>query len=255
VGKVSATEVKSFLMQALPDFYSYLAVIARNALAGCAEEGAFADFIKNDKFVINVGDYMTKTETVHAKNRFKDADELTKWFCKRLCGKYNFGDYTCLDFSDKAFPCTDIRFAQFCGSVLKGTDFGGSTLIGCNFRNAIMEGCRMDKCSLSEADFTGAVIRDASLRKARAKSGLTDKREWKFAGYLPVCFRNSDLTNTDFTGAILIGADFTGANLSGANFNGALLDSAIFAGAQLDGADFSGALLAGAVLDCSKKVG
>jgi uncharacterized protein YjbI with pentapeptide repeats len=82
-----------------------------------------------------------------------------------------------------------------------------------------MEGCRFDYCSLYQADFTGAALKNASFRKARGTAGLTDKNEWKFAGFLPISFRNADLTNADFTGADIKGADFTQSVMDGAKFD------------------------------------
>ena len=230
VGKVTAKEITTFMLRTIPDFYSYFVNIARFAIAECIDKSPFVDIEKNEVFMVNVGGYMSKTETVYKERKNKDANKLAEWFSVQLWGKYIFGDYTDLDFSEKSFKYTDFRFAQFRRSTLNNTDFKGSSLIGANFRDTYMEGCRLDNCSIFEADFSNAILKNASFVNARAKVGLKDKNVWKFVGFLPACFRNADLTNVDFTGADITGADFTGAVLNGANFTGAILDNAIFDG-------------------------
>ena len=61
-------------------------------------------------------------------------------------------------------------------------------------------------------------------------AGLTDKKKWKFVGFLPVSFRNANLTAADFTGADLTGADFSGAVLTNAVFTDAILENVNFDG-------------------------
>ena len=228
VGKVKSKEVTQFMLETLPDFYSYLANIARFAIAECADKSPLAEIEKNETFMINVGDYMAKTETVYMEKKTKDADKLAAWFNEQLDKVYVYGDYSHLDFSGKTFADTDFRYAQFRGSTLNNTSFAGSSLIGANFRNAHMENCSLDYCSIYEADFSFARLKNASFVNAYAKTGLPDKNEWKFVGFLPTIFCNADLTDAVFCGANLTGADFSGATLTGADFSGAVLDGAVF---------------------------
>jgi uncharacterized protein YjbI with pentapeptide repeats len=93
-----------------------------------------------------------------------------------------------------------------------------------------MEGCHLDNSAIFEADFSNAILRNASFKNAKAKAGLINEKEWKFPGFLPTSFRNADLTDADFTGADLTGADFTGAVLRGTDFTNAVLANAIFDG-------------------------
>ena len=193
--------------------------LARFAIMDCAFDKAFHDIEKNEFFKVRVGGYMAKTETVYAARKNKDADELVNWFGRYLWNTYTYGDYSGLDFAGKSFLYTDFRFSRFQDSTLRHVSFDGSSLTGVCFRGADMEGCRFDYCSLYQADFTGAVLKNASFKKARGKAGLTDKNEWKFAGFLPVSFRNADLTNADFTGADIKDADFTQSVMDGAKFD------------------------------------
>ena len=222
IGKVSSQEVTAYMLGVLPDFYSYLKSIARFAIMDCSDFNAFRDVEKNEFFKVRVGSYMAKPETVYAASKNKDADELVSWFGRYLWSTYTFGDYSGLDFAGKSFLYTDFRFARFQDSTLSHVSFDGSSLTGASFRGADMEGSRFDYCSLYQVDFTGAMLKNASFKKARGNAGLTDKNEWKFAGFLPVSFRNANLANADFTGADIKGADFTQSVMNGAKFDSSM---------------------------------
>jgi uncharacterized protein YjbI with pentapeptide repeats len=228
VGQVSSLDVTECMMNVLPDFYSYLASIARFAVAECLDKKQFTGIIKNEEFSVNVGDYMAATETIYTENKDKDAGKLAKWFYKQIENAYSFGDYSGLDFSGCIFKHTDFRYASFRNSSLKDASLAGSSLEGASFRKASMEGCVLDNCTIFEADFSNAVLKNASFVNVQAKAGLPDEEDWEFVGFLPVSFRNADLTNANFTGANLKGADFSGAVLSGTDFTNVVLDGAIF---------------------------
>ena len=219
IGQIKAREIKSFMLLALPDFYSYLINIARFALTDLIAESPFTEIAKNNSFRINVGDYMEVTETVFQREQKKE--EKVKY-------PNRFGDFSGLDFSGRDFISANLRYSQFRKSVFNNTILYNCDLIGSNFNNAIMESCRLDCSFIYEADFSGAVLRNASFISARGKSGLINEDEWVQVGFFPVSFRQADLTNADFTGAILSGADFSGAILNGVNFTCTELDGAIF---------------------------
>lgn len=231
VGQVTAQEVTAFMLEALPDFYSYLINIARFAIAEHTYEKPFTDISKNDVFMVSIGDYMAKSEPVFIENRNKDAILLADWFSERLANEYTFGDYSCLDFTGRFFANMDFRYARFNGSLLNNVTFQGSALVGANFQSACMEGCRLDNCSIHEANFSYANLKNTSFVNTNAKAGLPNEKEWTFAGFLPVSFKYADLRGADLRGADLTGADFTGAILDGAVFNSANMPSSLHKGA------------------------
>ncbi|MCL2151783.1 MAG: pentapeptide repeat-containing protein [Oscillospiraceae bacterium] len=228
LGKVSWYDVTSFMLNTLPDFFSYLAVIIRHAIAECADNCLLTNIGKEERFAINVGDYMAKTETVYEERKNKDAKVLSAWFSKRLYSTYTFGDYSNLDFSGRVFMFTDFRFARFNSSNLYGTNFEGSSLIGTIFRNANMDSGIFDHCLIYEADFSNTTLKNASFRNAKTKVGVLHEGEWDFVGFLPTNFRYANLTGADFNGANLTGADFTGAVLKNTDFTNAIFDNTIF---------------------------
>ena len=251
IGQVSAREITLYMLETLPDFYSYLTSVARMAIAECVDKSPLTDIKKNETFTINVGDYMTKTEPVYVEKKTKNAEKIVERFNEQSGDKYTFGDYSFLDFSGHIFPYLDLRYSQFRSSSLRSTSLAGSSLIGVNFQRADMENCILDNCSLYEADFTEAKLRYASMKNIVAKTGLAKENEWKFVGFLPAVFRNADLIGANFYGANLAGADFSGAVLSGVNFRNANLDSADFTDANITDADFSDATMNNTIIHSS----
>ena len=133
-----------------------------------------------------------------------------------------------MDFSECNLQESDFRYANFRKSIFKQASLANSSLERARFRNSSMDGCILDNCSIHEADFSNASLKKSSFLSAKAKVGLTDDEEWQFVGFLPVSFRDSDLTGADFTNADLTGADFSGAVLTDTVFTGAILNDAVF---------------------------
>jgi uncharacterized protein YjbI with pentapeptide repeats len=242
VGKVSAQDVTSFMLQTLPEFYAFLQGIARFAVADLADKRPFTNIIKSEKFVVNIGDFMAKTHTVYTE--WKNNNELAVWLVNNPENVTILGDYSGLDFSGIDLSQLDLSYTQFRGSTLVETNFYGSILTGANFRNANMKGCYIEECSILEADFSYANLMNASFMYAEPEI-LTVEKELKFPRLLPTCLHCADLTDADFNGANLVGADFSGAVLTGADFTGANLTGADLTGAELTGTVFTDAILDG----------
>lgn len=228
VGKVTAQDVKTIMVQTLPDFYSYFVKIVRSAVKGLIDQKPFTDIAKNETFRLSVGDYMAKTKPVYAENKNKDAEALAEWFEEQLEKEYAFNDYSRLDFSGRSFMSAKFHYALFRYSCMNKVSFRYSVLNGVNFYKAQMEDCCLENCSIYEADFSYAILKNANFINAYGPAGLPNEKEWRHAGFLPISFRYADLTNVDFRGADLTGADFTGAILDGAILDDTILDGAIF---------------------------
>ena len=228
VGKVTAKDVTSIMIQALPEFYSYLANIVRRAIPDLLDKQPFANIIKNETFKIYVGDYMANTIPVYIESKKKDSKALHKQINKRLDKEYTFQDYSGLDFSGRSYTYIEFSYSQFRHCNMTNASLEGSALIGASFQKANMENCCLNNCAIYEADFSHAVLKNARLINVRGRAGLPNEKEWLHAGVLPVSFRHADLTNVDFSCADLTGADFTDAILNGVNFTSTILDGAIF---------------------------
>jgi uncharacterized protein YjbI with pentapeptide repeats len=250
LGHVSAQEVTSFMLGALPNYFSYFARVVRNSILYFTDRNIHSNksnpldnIQKNDIFMINVGDYMTKTETVYEERKYKDSNKLADWFGKKLYKKYIYGDYSNLNFTRGTFEYSDFRYVRFQNSTLKDANLEGSSLLGADFRNSEMEGCRLDNCSIHEAVFSYAKLKNASFKNVRGKVGLAGEKVWRCPGFLPANFFRADLTKADFRRANLNGTNFRQANLTGANLSGSVFSDIDFSEAILRDTDFSEAIL------------
>ena len=129
------------------------------------------------------------------------------------------------------------RGESLAGAVLNGLDLSGLDLKGIdlkqaqcrktNFSGSDLSGADLGRTLAMEADFSGAV-----LRQARSQKGI----------FTRACFRQADLREADFSMAVVQGADLGKALCRGARFH-----MSVFQKAVLEGADFSEALVRMAV--------
>jgi uncharacterized protein YjbI with pentapeptide repeats len=120
----------------------------------------------------------------------------------------------------------------------------GSTMDSANARQAKLSGLQFDSVSISEVDFTGAILTGCNL---------TSVQPWKRPPILAASnLRGADLSKVDLAGLNLAGADLRGANLAGCNLTNASLTGANLSGLDLRSTVLAKANLTGANLqDCN----
>ena len=133
--------------------------------------------------------------------------------------------------SPAAGPQTNLQGANFGNATVSGASFAGADLTSANFTGALGVDTNFSQVTATNATFAGAHIYGSAKAFARA----------------------NDLTDIDFTGAVLAsnvavqgrvgGVDFSNVPLNGATFDGAVCVNCNFTGANLDGASFTGAYL------------
>lgn len=217
--KVNPIEVKEFMIDSLQDFYLYVVSICRFGIVECLKDNYFASIRKTDEFEINVGGYMTHTESIYKVNKNKDNKMCSEWFKERLEFEYAFEDFTGLDFSGEDLSEIDFRYSDLRCTDLRNINLQDSMLIGTRFCGADMLNADLRYSMLFEADFTGANLMNAKFISIEADAGIPDDTLWELVGFMGVSFRNANLQNADFTKSSFIGADFTGAAMNGAIFD------------------------------------
>jgi uncharacterized protein YjbI with pentapeptide repeats len=112
--------------------------------------------------------------------------------------------------------------------------------------------CFQDGQDLREVDLTGAMLRDASFKRADLSGAIladTDARRAKFVSAVlhETQFDNANLAVADLTKAELQGASLRNANLTRARLFRANLSGADLTGARLEGTDLLHANLSEAI--------
>jgi uncharacterized protein YjbI with pentapeptide repeats len=129
-----------------------------------------------------------------------------------------------------ASPRTDFRDTD-----LRGADFTGTVITAANCHRA-----KLDGANLERAKFQGATMVEASLRRV-AGAGAS----FRFADLSRASLAQAGLPGADFGRARLLGTDLREARLAGADF-----DFADLVGADLRGAEIHGATFFGAFYNC-----
>lgn len=128
----------------------------------------------------------------------------------------------------------DLRYAELTGADLRRVDL----------RNAVLDGAL-----LSYARLEGALLTDASLKKANLSNARLEGAGFKQANLRGANLREAALEGANLSRANLRYAELSSAWLLGANLRGARLAHADLRNADLRGGDLTGALLCHAMLD------
>ena len=153
------------------------------------------------------------------------------------------GDGILVNLPDVTFAVNSAAISPSFQATLDKVDFTGATLVKATFRRAELASARFAEATAAGIDCTEAKM-----------IGLHGGDECNFQGAV---FRRSDLTGSNFTGALLDTADFAYAKAPNALFTEARLQGADLSRANLtrsvfDDADLSGAqLLQTNMLYCS----
>lgn len=163
---------------------------------------------------------------------------------------------------------TRLRLASLAGADLAASSLAGADLSAADLTGAALEGADLTEAVLEQADGSGANLRSALLRRARAGEAILAGADLASARLEDARLDLADLDEADLTGADMTGAslrsaslenargekailhraDLSGVKAAGASFQGALLtetkgQGSVWEGATLDGADFSGSEL------------
>lgn len=167
-----------------------------------------------------------------------------------------------LDAAD--FSAANLDGANLCGTHARGTRFCGASLRGAKAMNAVWPAADLQGAVLDDMLATGIELQAARLDDTQlARSVLSDARaegsSWRNTRWLSVIAMTADLSNADFSGAVLDRSVLMDAVLVASKWDGAQLSS-VYAGgkanwekaslrcARLSRCGLHGARLAGADL-------
>lgn len=139
------------------------------------------------------------------------------------------------------------------GRAMRNADLSGITLDGVEIRSCRAMEAVFRKASLVDVSFLETALGNADFEEAEMVGVLfsaSDLYAARFSDAVIVRTRfenrrlgNAVLSQSDFSGAVILDCDFSSADLAGASFRGALLVRTSFKDANVNGVDFTGALL------------
>ena len=121
-------------------------------------------------------------------------------------------------------------------TILSYANLKYSDLVEMYFKNANLEGINLEDSILSGSFFIATNLKKANLKRVRFQVGGCR------ANFTDTDLSQSDLSNANLSGIILINANFTGANLTNANLSKTDLTRANFTEAELTGVNLNEAI-------------
>ncbi|MDR2604192.1 MAG: DUF2169 domain-containing protein [Desulfovibrio sp.] len=177
-------------------------------------------------------------------------DQSTPRLCAFIGGTARGADFR----RCRAFKClfqkTDLAGALFQEAALNECMFQGAAAAGLSFAGADMRKFYSDmETDLSGADFTGADLREASLRLTRLPGAEFCRSNPQHALFAQCDLSHARLDGLRGTGCRFIKCDMTGTDLSGTDLYGGALRKCRLDGADLTGANLFAANLRGLGVD------
>jgi len=224
MGAVIRQDVGVIMQQETIFFHAYVVALLRYMLRGVEAIPEFQAVIKASTFYLCVGEYFDFCDIAYlAYTNPPNANKIKR--------RLKEGDSAYKPMKETDFSQGDYSFSNLSFSDARGSDFDHGNLysaqcVGTDFRGCRLEGADLKHSNISDADFSSCRLRQADLGWAEGGAGVDDEEGIK--SFLGVNFRNSDLTDTFFTGADLRRADFRGATFHETDFQDARLKEAIF---------------------------
>ncbi len=165
--------------------------------------------------------------------------------CSTRTGESAQGGSKRLQNGGESFAGQDLRFAKFGNRDLKGADLTKANLSAADLKKADLSGAvlrgaqfgvvvlneRSNHTVASEADFTGADLREALFVGTVLRNCIFDKAD----------FRGAQFQTGKIHGVVILGTDFTNSTFRGANLAGVIIKKVAISNTIWDGANLRGA--------------
>lgn len=219
IGKIVPQDISVIMQEHSSKFMQYVSNIAKYNILELVSWDEFQKIKRAPKFEIHVGEYLDYFEPIYFEDNNKNYEEITKKFSEKTKIDFSFKDLKGIDFRNRNFIQSNLRFCDLRNSNFSGCNYSYSVLIGSTMENSNLSGVNFSYCLLNEVNFKNCNLENSLFTKSIAYCGLEYPNFWDTVGYLPINFEGSNLRNTDFVGADLKGAVFDNANLEGSVFS------------------------------------
>jgi uncharacterized protein YjbI with pentapeptide repeats len=158
-------------------------------------------------------------------------------------------------FNRSVFNKTELKRANFNHAELKGSTFSFATLDGANFSKADLSGAMITNSFLEDVTFDDVILDGATFRSRWVAQQKDKNKSKQICDSVSQSLQQCNMTNlkqSSFKRASLIGVNFKNAYLAESNFQNANLTGADLTGADLTGADLTNANLTNVNLTSAK---
>jgi uncharacterized protein YjbI with pentapeptide repeats len=181
---------------------------------------------------------LTKTQNRQKRHAIRTIDTSNLYLVKATLTNV---DLQGINLSKADLRDSDLDGANLSNAVLIEADLSGAYLGEVILRNTNLSKSKFEQVNslarqTKQADFTNAVLMEASLKQAKLYRACFVNVDLRSA-----ILWEANLREANFRNAVLSLADFTGANLSKADFTNAILVNTILDGADLYQAKFTNA--------------
>ncbi|TWT37326.1 Secreted effector protein pipB2 [Posidoniimonas corsicana] len=162
-----------------------------------------------------------------------DASMASVTFTGAVLAQAEIRESVLADVTSRGFtPAQLYSTASYQNQDLSGIIFDGNDFTGWDFSSQNLSRTRYYSATLTGADFTGVVLRDANLHRA-TQGGFSAAQLYSSASHQNqdlrgVLLSNCDLTGWDLAGQDLTGASFLSATLLNVDLNGATIEDVTF---------------------------
>lgn len=214
IGKVSKYDVSGYMIAKAAEFYKIFIYFMRRHITELIALPEFSLLPFAKEFEINCGEYAAYTETIYKSRADKvEAEELKNLHTLSAC---NFMEFRGMDFAGEILENLDLRYSDFSFCNFEKTSFCFSNLdfsrfmkvnaSHADFSDTILNGSNFTESLLNNARFLGI---DNQSYYSEEECGLPFKKEYEInfrkTDLRGAEFKYSDLSNVDFTEALMLG--------------------------------------------------
>lgn len=226
VGKISRVDMLKLKFDVLEIYKTYLIAALRNAFENIEDLAEFKEMKKNERFSIQVGEYIDFVESVFLLDEAikDDVDTKLKLEKEEELGSTN-EYFNRLDISNGKFSEKNISNTRFINCEIQNSDISYSIMIGTNFKNCNMQNVDFEESILWCSNFNGSDLSGSNFFNVNKKF-VMDKKIFDIPINKPISFKKANLTNCNMSNANLVCSNFIEAKLENINFEGANLEGA-----------------------------
>lgn len=224
VGKISRVDILKLKFDVLEIYKIYLIMALRNVFENIEDMDEFKEIKKNERFSIQVGEYIDFVESVFLLDETIKDDVDTKLKLEKEtelgCKNEYFKN---LDISNVRLNEKNLSNTRFIECEIQNSNISHNVMINTSFKNCNMQNVDFEESILWCSNFEGSDLSGSCFCNVNKKI-VMDKKMFDIPINKPINFKKANLRNCNMSNANLIYSNFIGAKLENTIFLGANLE-------------------------------